>query len=336
MRSPNYLKILKLLQFKWLVLSGIWAFHVLGKRYIGIYIDPALACNLRCKMCYFSDDAKRKELGGSLGLADMRRIAASLFHRALKVQIGCGAEPTVSSNWIEVVKLARQHGVPYVSLTTNGNLLTREKIEHAIEEGLDEITLSAHGMTRATYETLMQNAKFDIFLRLTNDLKSIKRKYPNFKVRVNYTINRDNFDELAQILKVMDGVPDIIQIRPIQKIGNSEYNDFDLTYIFDNYDKVITPLVEKCRARGIECIYPQRENLVAISETAEYDNRIEEATYCYISSQSCWKPDFDFHNDTFESYSKRTLLARRLFSMIFHKPKNSAINTTRKLNYTPR
>ena len=45
---------------------GLWLFHVLGKRYIGVFLDPVLACNFRCKMCYFSDEEKRKSLRGTL------------------------------------------------------------------------------------------------------------------------------------------------------------------------------------------------------------------------------------------------------------------------------
>lgn len=334
MNAKSYLKILKYIRFKWVIMSGIFTYHILGKRYLGIYIDPSLSCNLRCKMCYFSDAEKRQQLKGNISTPDMHTIASALFHRALKVQIGCGAEPTVSSNWVELVVLAKKHGVPYVSLTTNGNLLTRHKLEQAIEAGLDEITLSAHGMTPHTYETLMTNARFDVFVQLTNNLRELKDKYPKFKVRVNYTINRDNFDELINLPEVMGNVPDIVQVRPIQKIGNSQYDNFDLSYIRQNYDKVLMRFVNRCREQGIEVIYPSKANLDMLSKSADYDNRIEEATYCYVSATSCWKPDFDFRNETFESYAKRTRLARKLFRAIFGKQKKSIVDTTRKLNYT--
>ncbi len=29
--------------------------HLTGMRYIGVYIDPVMACNIRCRMCSFSD-----------------------------------------------------------------------------------------------------------------------------------------------------------------------------------------------------------------------------------------------------------------------------------------
>jgi MoaA/NifB/PqqE/SkfB family radical SAM enzyme len=39
---------------------GIYFLHLFGKRYYGIFLDPVYACNLRCRMCYFSDEEKRK------------------------------------------------------------------------------------------------------------------------------------------------------------------------------------------------------------------------------------------------------------------------------------
>ena len=56
-------------------------------------------------MCYFSDDEKRKEMHGNLTKQDMENIAEALFHRALKLQIGCGAEPSLYKNLVEIVRL---------------------------------------------------------------------------------------------------------------------------------------------------------------------------------------------------------------------------------------
>ena len=44
---------------------GLWLLSVLNKRYLAIQLDPVLACNLRCKMCYFTDDEYvRKNMKG--------------------------------------------------------------------------------------------------------------------------------------------------------------------------------------------------------------------------------------------------------------------------------
>ena len=172
----NILRLDTQIKSRRLKLLGIWLFHVLGKRYIGVFLDPVLACNFRCKMCYFSDEEKRKSLRGTLKYEEIEAIAGSLFHRALKLQIGCGAEPTLHKDLVKIIALGKQYNVPYVSLTTNGNLLTKEQLAVAVENGLDELTLSAHGFTRETYEHLMTNGKFNLFRRLLADVAEIKKQ----------------------------------------------------------------------------------------------------------------------------------------------------------------
>ena len=58
-----------------LKLLALWALHVMGRRYVGVFLDPVLACNLRCRMCYFSDDERRKELHGRFSKEQLQQVA---------------------------------------------------------------------------------------------------------------------------------------------------------------------------------------------------------------------------------------------------------------------
>lgn len=78
-------------------LAMFLAAHLAGRRNIGVYIDPVLACNIRCRMCAFSDPDRREALSGRMSDDEIRRVAAGLMPRALKVQVGCGAEPTLEA-----------------------------------------------------------------------------------------------------------------------------------------------------------------------------------------------------------------------------------------------
>lgn len=334
MIRKNIYKILRLgtkIKSTRLKLFGIWLLHCSHKRYIGIFVDPILACNLRCKMCYFSDPEKRKTYRGSFTQEDITRIAQSLFHRALKLQIGCGAEPTLYKELDQVIALGKQYGIPYISLTTNGNLLTKDALEKAIIAGLDELTLSVHGLTRETYEFMMTNGKFEIFQRLLSDIEELKKRYPHFKLRINYTINSDNMDELKYLWTVIKEI-DILQLRPIQKIGNSVYQNFNREYLYSHYDEIINPIKQECQRRNITCLIPEKWNLKTL-EDDKNDDRIEQATYCYVSPCGCWKDDFDFRKDTFESYAQRTHMGRHLFTSLFHRVNKRKVDITRKMNY---
>lgn len=297
----NILRLGTQIKSRRLKLLGIWLFHVLGKRYIGVFLDPVLACNFRCKMCYFSDEEKRKSLRGTLKYEEIEAIAGSLFHRALKLQIGCGAEPTLHKDLVKIIALGKQYNVPYVSLTTNGNLMT--------------------------------NGKFDLFRRLLADVAEIKKQHPQFKLRINYTINNDNLEELNRIWEVVGDELDILQLRPIQKIGESEYQDFDLTNIYARYDAILVPLIEECRRKHIICLAPDKQNIIVLEENDADDNSIEKITYCYVSPQECWQDDFDYRTETFESYAAAHHMGRKLLWKVFGRKARRKADVTRKMNY---
>jgi len=324
-----------------LKLLGILAMHCLHRRYLNLAFDPVLACNLRCRMCYYSDPEVRKAMGGRFSESDIEAIARSLFHRVLKLQIGCGAEPTVYPRLAELVKLAHEHGIPHISLTTNGNLLTREKLEALAANGLNELILSTHGMTKATYENLMQGAHFEAFLQVLHDFEALrKEKYPQLQLRINYTFNEDNIDELPLMPEVLaEARPNVIQIRPIQNIGNSDYDNFSQQYAIDHYEQCILPVVRFCQQYGITCLYPEKDNLKAVNpdeDNGQHTNSLVELLpYLYFGPHEGWKERYNPYEETFEQYSRRThrvrLMLRHLFGMA---KETEVVEVTKALNYT--
>lgn len=285
-------------------------------------------------MCYFSDEKWRQEHKGVLSFDEIEQIGKAFFHRALKFQIGCGAEPTLHKDLIRIIALGKQYKIPHVSITTNGNLLTRELLFEAAKAGLDEITLSVHGLTKKTYEYLMTNGNYDTFLQLLNDIDEVRKQYSGVRLRINYTINDDNLEELSRFGEVIgfDRI-DILQLRPIQKIGDSEYNNFDLKNIYDKYDEILLPLIEECRKKNIVCIAPQKKNIILLETNEVKNDSVEKATFCYISPRSCWKDGFDYRTDSFESFVKQHHLGKELFLSIFRRDTAQQINVTRKMNY---
>lgn len=314
-------------------LLGIGLLHTLGKRYLGIFLDPVLACNLRCRMCYFSDPEKRKKLHGSLGKDEVEAIARSLFHRALKLQIGCGAEPTLYKDLPHLVGMGKRYGIPHISVTTNGQLLTYENLAACAYEGLDELILSAHGFTAPTYEYFMTNGSFSQFRQTLAHISKVKKEYPQLKLRINFTLNRKNIDEIDKIWDLVGEELNILQLRPIQKIGESEYSDFDLKPIAEKYEEKIAPIVAECQKRGIVCIYPLKSHLSDMG-SEQKENLIEKYTYCYVSPQYCYRDDFDYRVENFEQYSKSHQTGRAIFRELLKKRERAERDETQKLRYT--
>lgn len=283
-------------------------------------------------MCYFSDAEYRKTMKGVMKQDDLPKLAHAFFSRALKLQIGCGAEPSLFTHNRELITLAKQYKVPYVSMTTNANLFSEEDLWGLAEAGLDEITLSLHGVTREDYEFFMTNASYEAFLKALSTLTAIKEKNLGFKIRVNYTVNKDNMEGLAGFFDAFGSYRfDILQIRPIQKIGDSEYDTFEWDSLYERYDKIINKVREDCARYGVTCIAPEKSDLLATDDGA--DGNLLESTYCYISPRFAWKKDFDLDKDTFNSYARAHHLGRTLFGNIF-KGRKRLDDNRKKLNYT--
>ena len=303
--------------------------HILNRRYLAVNLDPVLACNLRCKMCYFTDEEYVKKLKGQFNEEEIDRVAKTIFNRALKLQVGCGTEPTLYKKLPELIALGKKYNVPYISLTTNANLLTEEKIEALLKAGLNEFTISLHGVTKESYENFMGKADYEKFHAAFNAFKKLKQFY-DFKVRINYTFNKDNFHELEEFFNHFDGKSfDILQIRPIQKIGNTEYNDFDISSLEEDYTRIIKVITANCKTNNITLLAPNSISKLSNNNEASF---IFDYTFCYVSPTSFWKEGFNWKEESFNEFSKKIGWSKLLFSNIF-KSKKQLKTTSNKLNY---
>ena len=323
-------------------LAAIWAMHILHRRYLGIFIDPILACNYRCRMCYFSNSEERKKRRGRLTKEQIDLIAQSVFSRTLKLQIGCGAEPSLDSEGtLHLIRQAKHYGVPYIAMTSNAVLLTYNRLYELVEAGLDELTISLHGVHRETYKNLMgETADYDAFLNVLQVIKQVKEKFPRFDVRVNYTMNADNVDELADFDNLFETIPiNQLQLRPIRRIGESDYMNFDLEHVSECLETVVRPLAERCRQRGITVLFPEHIHIERFGTEVPSnprENLIPLFTYINITPKSFLNHDIHFETETYEDYSRRQHIGWRLFKGIFASQKACAKeeqSLTNSLNY---
>lgn len=278
--------------------------------------------------------------GQRIDEAGFERIRRAFFKRALKLQIGCATEPTLFNGLPEIISKAKADGVPYIALTTNGKQIARGNVdlEELAAAGLNELTLSMHGTSKEIYEELMPGAAFEDLLALTRRIAEAKRRYPELKLRVNYTINSRNISDLEADkfwkLWQADGMPDIVQLRPVQKMGETEWNDFDLTPLKEYYDSTIGAIKQKCAEFGIACIAPELSQIDEVATDQDFTSAlIKEITYCYVSPDSTYMPDFR-EDDTFNSYHTRKHTARRLLKAAFsRKGKSQKRDSSKHLNY---
>jgi molybdenum cofactor biosynthesis enzyme MoaA len=334
LRFNNYIKSHRI---KFL---GLWLLSILNKRYLAIQLDPVLACNLRCKMCYFTDEEYvRNNMKGIFKEENMEEIANAIFKNALKLQIGCGAEPTLFKHNTKLIEIAKNHRVPYISMITNGNLLEREDVANFANAGLDEFILSMHGVTKETYEDLMDKGVYEKFHSVLQSITEQKKTNPKLRLRINYTFNKDNFHELKDFFKIYDQYAiDVIQLRPIDKIGETTYNEFSLKKIECDYFEISDLLKTEAQKRKITLLYPQsiyRNELESLKVKTQNDSSyLIPYTYCYVSPKYFWKDDFDWKSETFSDWKKRNNWNITLLKNAFNSKKKLDETNRNMLNYS--
>ncbi len=293
-----------------------------GMRHLSIRMDPVIACNLRCRMCYFSDDDYRKnKKKGVLSDKQLEVISKYLFPRAAQVVIGCGAEPTLYPGYEEIIARAKSCHVPYVSLVTNGQLLSEDSITRLVKNGLDEIILSVHGATKKSYEYWMQNASFDRLIESLMLINKIKNELDkeNPLIRINFTANPENFEDIGKIIPVFQQYHlDTVQVRPAMDIGGSYHQSFD-NDIGEQYRRMIELIKKQALHYGITLL----ANVNDVNYSGKPKNsKFIETIYKYVSPSQLADSEWQWEKESYNQFRLRTKWHWNLLKSVFEKKNN--------------
>jgi MoaA/NifB/PqqE/SkfB family radical SAM enzyme len=309
-RLLRFNRLIKVPQIKFL---AVLLCRLLGIRHISVRLDPAIKCNLRCRMCYFANEEQK---GMSLEDEEANRLLEELLPRALQFIIGCAYEPTMHKGFLRFIRMAAKHNVPYIGMTSNGQLLRKEDMEEMINCKADEITISLHGVYRETYEYMMPGASYGRHLRVLDIIdetrKDMRSEVP--QLRLNYTVNSRNLDELKDFFKVY-GKYNIktLQVRPMY---GSDFPDGLLSETnVMKYRQTVDSLSSECSKRGITLMANTSDERF---QQDNYTSIIFPEVNYMVNPGFVWRRDFDWNKETMREFQKRigynTYLLKCVFS----------------------
>lgn len=123
-----------------------------------VFVDPASACNFHCPFCPTGHRDLIDETGryqGVMHLDLFKKVINDLgeFYHPIKVlRMYKDGEPFLNKHLAKMIAYAKQSGfVDYIDTTTNGSLMTPERLAPVLEAGLDKINISVDGMNREQY-----------------------------------------------------------------------------------------------------------------------------------------------------------------------------------------
>jgi radical SAM protein with 4Fe4S-binding SPASM domain len=181
------------------------------------------ACNLRCKHCYQHAD---KETSDELTTEERFKIVDQLDENDVSAIAFSGGEPLMRRDFFEVASYAHDKGM-YVSLATNGTLLTNEVLKKLKKVGVEYAEISLDGATKETHDAFRGiNGAFEKTVQgIKNAVKS------DLFTCVAVTATKHNINEMPKIIKLGKelGVNRIIIFNFIPTGRGKEIIRFDIS-----------------------------------------------------------------------------------------------------------
>ena len=128
-------------------------------------------------------------------------------------------EPLLDKKIALRIKKLKDIGIKRVNISTNGQLLTREKIRELLESGLDDIRISLDAFTKETFEKIRAGLNYDIVKRnVLNLIEMRNNANSDLEIRIRMVELEENIQEREAWLNFWQekvGRTDKVQLMPM-------------------------------------------------------------------------------------------------------------------------
>ncbi len=155
-------------------------------------------CNLRCKHCYEDAGKHRYELTTEEAFLTLDKFSRIAFV-GLPALSFSGGEPLMRKDFFEVAAYAGKK-IPYISIATNGTLLTKDNVKQLKALDVDYVEVSLDGATERVHEG---------FRRVPGCFKKTMEGIENcidegLDTCIATTIQKENIGEVGKIIELVD------------------------------------------------------------------------------------------------------------------------------------
>lgn len=211
-------------------------------------------CNLRCKYCFASTGdfgTGRKLMPLETGKA---AIDFLLEHSAGRENLEVdffGGEPLMNFDVVkEIVAYARSKEQEYhknfrFTITTNGMLLTDERIDY-INEEMSNVVLSIDGRREVNDRMRVKVDGSGSYDSIVENYKKLVEKRGDREYYVRGTYTKYNLDFAEDVLHLYQAGFDQLSVEPVMEDESIEYaiTEEDLDRIYAEYDKLVEKIAE--------------------------------------------------------------------------------------------
>jgi len=180
------------------------------KKITSLIIEPTNTCNLRCTFCFVTEGMTRE--GGFMEFDLFKKIiddSPDLEHLCMHNW----GEPLLHKDIFKMIEYAKNKGVNYVVMNTNGTLLTDKMIDQIVDSKLDIIRFSIDGSAE-TFKRVrgVELKKIEQNINKLKNVKEIRR--PELKMGVVFTIEEDTEGDVEDYITHWEKIVDHVRLQP--------------------------------------------------------------------------------------------------------------------------
>jgi MoaA/NifB/PqqE/SkfB family radical SAM enzyme len=159
-------------------------------------------CNLRCISC----NCWRENTKGELSTDEWQDVIAQLVALRIHKLNFTGGEPLIRPDAVALMRFAHDQGVRHLHLNTNGIRLTAPMRASLLEAGVRSFNISVDGPNALVHDRI--RGRLGAFHTTVGHLRELlaERERLGLKVRMNFTVMRDNLSHLPEIASLAQGL----------------------------------------------------------------------------------------------------------------------------------
>lgn len=188
-----------------------------------VFFDVSNACNHKCFFCSNPKITAKANLDKDLAF---RLIKECKENGTTDMGFYATGEPFIRGDLADFVGYAKELGVDYVFITTNGSLATPEKAKPVLDAGLDSVKFSVNAGTRESYAKIHGKDEFDKVIKHIKWFHSYRRE-AGLKYGIYYSMvpTKMTEGEWPLLQKILRPFTDDENLRSCSNQGGNMYEN---------------------------------------------------------------------------------------------------------------
>lgn len=173
---------------------------VVQGRPMNLTIEPTNACNLSCPVC---------ETGAGILGRQKQHMSLEAFQSIIH-KVGAHTntlmfyfmgEPFLNKNSYQMIRYAKDQGIPFIDTCTNGDAVHGEKL---VQSGIDQVSFQIGGMTQETHQIYRVNSKLERVFKNLKEALHWKKVYKSpIRINCGFILMKHNEHEVDLFKKTM-------------------------------------------------------------------------------------------------------------------------------------